>query len=225
MAVSFRQGILALLVFGISFGFVEAAVVVYIRAFTAPHREAAGLARDDLFPVLTPRKGPVPEEVVRMWRVERLREVATLALLWSAGMALGRTRTARIAVFLVAFGLWDFAFYLGLRYLIEWPPSLMTPDLLFLLPVPWWGPVLAPLMAAALMVAGGSRYLWKPFLVRAGHWVGMAGGSLIMILAFCWDAQLLLHGGIPERFEWPLYLTGLGTALAAITHAWRAGRV
>lgn len=223
--MSFRQGILALLVFGISFGFIEAAVVVYLRTLTAPHREAAGLERDELFPVLTPRRGPVPEEVVRVWRAERLREFATLALLWSAGMALGRTGTARFAVFLVAFGLWDIFFYAGLRYLIEWPASLMTPDLLFLLPVPWWGPVLAPLLAATVMIVGGSLYLWKPFEVRAQHWAGILTGSLVMIVAFCWDAQLLLDGGVPGEFVWPIYLMGLSITLGATAHAMRTGRV
>lgn len=219
MAVSFRQGILALLIFGISFGFIEAAVVVYLRALSAPYREAAGLAKDELFPVLTPRKGPVPEEVIRIWKAERLREGATLALLWSAGMALGRTGTARFAVFLVAFGLWDIFFYAGLRYLINWPASLMTPDLLFLLPVPWWGPVWAPLLAAVVMVAGGSLYLWRPFRVRLWHWAGILAGSAVMTVAFCWDAQLLLDGGVPDRFVWPLYLAGLATTVAATAHA------
>lgn len=224
MAVSFRQGILALLVFGISFGFIEAAIVVYLRTLTAPHRQAAGLARDELFPVLTPRKGPVPEEVVRVWRAEQLREAATLALLWSAGMALGKTGTARFAVFLVAFGLWDIFFYAGLRYLIQWPASLLTPDLLFLLPVPWWGPVLAPLLAASVMVGGGCLYLWRPFRVGAWHWAGIFSGSAMMIVAFCWDAQLLLEGGVPGRFVWPVYLTGLGIAVAATSAARRTGR-
>ena len=225
MTVSFRQGILALLVFGISFGFIEAAVVVYLRALSAPYREAAGLAKDELFPVLTPRKGPVPEEVIRIWRAERLREAATLALLWSAAMALGKTGTARFAVFLVAFGLWDIFFYAGLRYLIDWPTSLMTPDLLFLLPVPWWGPVIAPLLAATAMVAGGSLYLWKPFRVGLLHWVGIAAGCLVMIVAFCWDAELLLNGRVPGTFVWPIYLTGLSIALGATAHAMRTGRV
>ena len=224
MAVSFRQGILALLVFGISFGFIEAAIVVYLRALTAPYREAAGLAKNELFPVLTPRKVHVPEEVIQIWKAERLREAATLTLLWSAGMAMGRTGTARFAVFLVAFGLWDIFFYAGLRLLINWPDSLMTPDLLFLLPVPWWGPVLAPLLAASVMVAGGSLYLWRPFRVRAWHWAGILAGSAVMIAAFCWDAQLLLDGEVPRVFVWPIYLAGLGMTLASTAAAWRTGR-
>ena len=57
----------------------------------------------------------------------------------------------RAAALLWAFGIWDATYYLGLEILAQWPPSILTQDVYFLLPEPWGGPVWVPLLADALM--------------------------------------------------------------------------
>ena len=52
----------------------------------------------------------------------------------------------------IVFGAWDLSFYATLRVLTGWPASLMTWDLLFLIPVPWVGPVLAPSIVSIMTV-------------------------------------------------------------------------
>ena len=77
-------------------------------------------------------------------------------MLGSVGWLAGQTRRSRAALAIVAFGTWDIFYYVFLVPLTGWPRSLLDWDILFLLPLPWWGPVLAPMLIASLMVAGGT---------------------------------------------------------------------
>jgi hypothetical protein len=56
----------------------------------------------------------------------------------------------------LAFGVWDIFYYVFLKVLTGWPHSLMDWDILFLLPLPWWGPVIAPVSIAVLMILWGT---------------------------------------------------------------------
>ena len=56
----------------------------------------------------------------------------------------------------IAFGVWDIFYYVFLKIIYDWPKSLFDWDILFLLPLPWWGPVLAPVCIAALMIVWGT---------------------------------------------------------------------
>ena len=64
----------------------------------------------------------------------------------------------RLGAFLVAFGVWDIAYYVALCALLGWPRHLGEMDLLFLIPPgPWWmQPVWVPVAISCLMVAGGA---------------------------------------------------------------------
>ena len=55
--------------------------------------------------------------------------------------------------FIYCFGLWDLVYYGFLKLSLDWPDSFLTWDILFLLPVPWVGPVLAPCIVAVTMCA------------------------------------------------------------------------
>ena len=77
-------------------------------------------------------------------------------MLAAAGLAIAGNFRQWLAGFMISFGVWDIFYYVFLRLLIGWPESLMTWDLLFLLPVPWVGPVIAPvLVSLSMIVAGG----------------------------------------------------------------------
>jgi len=69
--------------------------------------------------------------------IEHVREAATLALLAAVAIAVGKSADRSFAAFLIAFGVWDLSFYAFLKLLIHWPASLLTWDVLFLVPVPW----------------------------------------------------------------------------------------
>jgi hypothetical protein len=143
--------------YAIAMGWLEAVVVVYIRSLL-------GLAH---------RGGvPAPSEIMNRFKAlpwlmptEQTREAATLIMLVTAACLAADRLRPRIGSFLVMFGVWDLAYYLGLYALIRWPPDLAAMDLLFLIPPhPWWyQPVWVPVVISIGMVGLGARlYLAKP---------------------------------------------------------------
>jgi hypothetical protein len=216
----------ALFLFGISFGYLEAAVVVYLRAIYDPirHQLHPGRAEGELFPLISPQEladsGP---ENPRRLLIEIGREAATIAMLAAFGLAAGRNFNQRMAAFAVVFGFWDIFFYVFLRLMIHWPQSLFTWDILFLIPLPWVGPVLAPVIVAlTLVVCGLVSLRLRGMPARPLEWMVMIAGGLIVILAFVWDFRNTMAGGLPNPFNWPLFLAGEAIALAAFLSAvWR----
>jgi hypothetical protein len=201
-----RRGILGLILFGIAFGFVEAAVVVYLRTLTEPIRVSLGFPPGSLFPLFT-RAQVAPRMFLA--KVELAREAATILMLASVAATIAKNRRSWLAAFGVAFGVWDLAFYASLKVLIAWPQSWMTWDILFLLPVPWIGPVLAPIIIAASLVAGGLIALLRQ-PPKAG-WLStllLTAGGVIVFIAFIWDWEHIASGGMPRSFPWLIFLTG-----------------
>ena len=58
-------------------------------------------------------------------------------MLATVGSAAGRTAVGKFAFFLFLFGVWDIFYYIWLKVFLHWPASLLTWDVLFLIPVPW----------------------------------------------------------------------------------------
>ncbi|HLK19259.1 MAG TPA: hypothetical protein VKT81_09890 [Bryobacteraceae bacterium] len=215
----------ALLLFGISFGYLEAAVVVYLRAIYDPIRERIhpGRALQDLFPLISPDelKATGPENEQRL-KIEIGREAATILMLAAFGMAAGKNFNQRMAAFAIAFGIWDISFYGFLRLMIGWPQSLFTWDILFLIPLPWVGPVLSPVIISAMLIGCGTTSLLRGGLpAKPWQWLAMLSGGLVVIVAFIWDFRNITTGGQPNPFNWPLFLAGGGIALAAFIAAAR----
>jgi hypothetical protein len=147
-------------------------------------------------------------------------------MLAAAGLAIARNFRQWLAGFMISFGVWDIFYYVFLRLLIGWPASLMTWDILFLVPVPWVGPVLAPVIIAVSMIAAGAAILWRdrnrrPIAFGIIHWAMIFGGGLIVIVAFCWDWRHTSAGGLPNPFNWPLFAVGEAIGIFGFLHAFR----
>jgi hypothetical protein len=220
-----KRHVIAVLFFGISFGYVEAAIVTYLRPQFFAVRAAYGQQGRDLFPLLTLQQvkaaGP---EILRMTRTEIIREVATLAMLGAVAAAAGGTFRQWLAFFLLDFGAWDIAFYVFLKVLIDWPGSLLTWDILFLIPVPWTGPVIAPIFVALTMLGTGFAILhWESGAKSSGlrgiHWTGICAGGVLILAAFMWDYRNIMAGGMPNPFHWWLFALGESMWLVALAHA------
>ena len=223
--VSMFRTLAALVLFGISFGYLEAAVVVYLRAIYDPIRQQLhpGSRPGDLFPLISPDQlaaaGP---ENPRRLAIEVGREAATIIMLAAVGLAAGRNFRQSLAAFAIVFGLWDLFFYVFLRLMIGWPESLFTWDILFLIPLPWVGPVIAPILISLTLIACGFYSLIIGGLpARLWQWLGMIAGGLIVILSFMWDFRNTTNGGLPNPFNWPLFLSGEAIALVAFIAAAR----
>jgi hypothetical protein len=216
---------LALVLFGIAFGYVEAAIVVYLRHIYDPLRAHLypGRAPGDLFPLI-PVERLAPEHL-RLLGAELGREAATLLMLAGVGLLAARRSRQWLAGFAIAFGVWDIAFYVFLKILLDWPASLLTWDILFLIPVPWVAPVLAPVLVSAVMIASGfialrADWAGRPIDAHGWHWSGLLVGALAIIASFTWHYRTLMAGSPPEHFDWPIFFAGLLTGAGTFAHAW-----
>ncbi len=142
-------------VYGTAMGWLEAVVVVYIRALLGMPRGEATPDPDTMLRAL--------RSVPWLMPTEQGREAATLLMLAAVGALAARTGRGRLGAFLVAFGIWDITYYVALRLLVDWPASLLTRDLLFLIPPhPWWvQPVWVPIAISCLMIAGGAGLMGR----------------------------------------------------------------
>jgi hypothetical protein len=192
--------------FAIAMGYLESAVVVYLREIFYPE----GFA----FP-LKLMSGKIAI-------TEIYRELATILMLAAIGYLSGRNRMQRFGVFLYAFGIWDIFYYIFLKLLIGWPESLLTWDILFLVPVTWVGPVLAPSINALTMcVLGGMIFYYEDqdtrVRIRPLHWALLIVGSLVIIASYTYDYNgSMLASYVPAKFNWWIFGAGQSMLILAI---------
>ncbi len=194
--------------YAVAMAWAEAAVVFYLRTMI-----------DRLDPY---QANPLPVST-GLGLAEIVREAATLVMLFTVGALAGRTWRSRLGYTLLAFGVWDIAYYLWLVPLTAWPTSLGDWDILFLIPLPWWGPVWAPTSIAVLMIVFGAtvargdspeRPLWPG---RISTCAAVMGGVLALYVFMADAIRLVLTGGglpelrdlLPPWFNWPLFLAAL----------------
>ena len=120
----------------VSMAFVESAVVIYLRELYYP----AGFD----FPMVS-----MPGRIAL---TEILREIATLIMLLAMGFLAGKNARQRFAWFIYSFAIWDLFYYVFLKLVLDWPSSWFTWDILFLVPIVWTGPVLAPVLVSLTMI-------------------------------------------------------------------------
>ncbi|PYR92361.1 MAG: hypothetical protein DMF84_12625 [Acidobacteria bacterium] len=205
--------------FAAAMAWVESACVYYLR-----------LLVDRVQPY---QPDPLPI-VGALGNVELLREAATLMMLLTTGMLAGRTWQRRIGYMAIAFGVWDILYYVFLWIMSDWPASLLDWDILFLLPLPWWGPVLAPVSIALLMIAWGTLATQWPDRAAAAEltpalWVSSSIGIALALGVFMADALIALPDGrdavtrvLPTSFNWPLLAVALLLMAAPVANlGWR----
>ncbi len=209
--------------------FLESSVVVYLREILYPE----GFR----FPL-----NPISPELAI---TEILREAATLVMLLAVGIIAGKTPTRRFGWFIYSFGIWDIFYYIFLYLLLGWPESLLTWDILFLIPTTWTGPVIAPVVLSVVMVflsmtIIGFAQSGINVAIKNREWGLLIAGSLIVILAFIWDYSSFIFDHftldelihltgkkalydlgmqyIPGSFNWFLFSLGMSVILSGI--AW-----
>ncbi len=153
-----------LVAFAAAFGFVEAAVVFDLRhVIGSPRSYSLGhyhtLLNLGFITFVSSVHSLLPPA---LGRVEVARESATMVMLLGVAWLAGTTTRQRIGAYLVAFSVWDLTYYLFLRIIDAWPTSLFTRDVFFLVPVPWIGPVVTPLVIFLVVLAIGIRLYRAP---------------------------------------------------------------
>jgi hypothetical protein len=197
-------------IFGITMGYFEASVVVYLRAIWYPEGFSFPLAEGRLDLIL----------------VELGREAMSVGMLIALGVLAGRTFFERFGLFCFAFGVWDILYYVFLKLMLDWPESLLTWDILFLIPVPWVGPVWAPVLCSLcfivsciLIVRAEDRK--RPLRPNPLEWAMAICGGMIVILSFCEESVDILRGGVPVSFAWRLFLPGMALGVFAFARAYK----
>lgn len=222
-----KRTVLALLLFGTAFGYLEAAVVGYLRVLHEPARQQfhPGRPPGDLFPLLTLEQlRAAGGQQQRTLAIEIGREAATILMLAAMGLAIAENAGQWAAGFVISFGAWDIAFYIFLKLLLGWPASLFTWDILFLIPVPWVGPVLAPVLVSAAMLAAGVWHLrsearGETVGIGMGHWAGIVTGGAVIVVSFAWDYRRIMAGEMPRPFPWSLFALGIALGAGSYTRA------
>jgi hypothetical protein len=188
---------LLVVIFATAMAWVESAVVFYLRVFI-----------DRIQPY---QLDPLPVSF-GFGQAELVREAATMLMLVCIGWLAGSNGRARFGYAMLAFGVWDILYYGFLVVLSGWPSSLLDWDILFLIPVPWWGPVLAPVSIAGLMVLTGSAITQMPAWPRLPAWMVSLMGAVLALYTFMADALSVLRDGpsavrgvLPASFNWPVF--------------------
>lgn len=201
----FLKRALIVTAYALAMAYLESAVVVYLQ-------RALAMTPATLFPLRS------QSVLGNLGSIEVGREFATLVMLVTVGWLAGRSPLERFAWVAVAFGIWDIGYYYFLWVFIGWPKSVRTYDLLFLIPVPWVAPVLAPMLVSVALIVFGlaaARFLncgWQlRFTLKSG--VLMLAGGVVVVISFTWHFKAILDGAVPRSFAWPIFIFGMVLAI------------
>jgi hypothetical protein len=195
-------------IFSIAFAYIEAAVVIYLRQIFYP----TGFT----FPLTNFPNSALWE---RLLLTEIGREIATLVIVFTSSWLFGRSIQERFAFFLVIFGVWDIFFYVWLKLFLNWPASLMDWDILFLIPIIWAGPVLAPILVSFALISFAIVILFlcsyaMPVKLTRCDWFGLIFAGIMVVVSFCIAGLHITKSDFRSYFYWPLFTSGYMLAIA-----------
>jgi hypothetical protein len=210
-----RASYIALWVFALAFGWMEAATVVYLRA-TSP--TVANPVVGVQFPFVLISERLLAAEIVR--------EACTMLILGAVAWLAARRWAGRVGAFLFVFGVWDLVYYVVLRLISGWPGALTNPDILFLIPSPWIAPVWAPALIAAIFVAAGSYLYWNDERARQytpGDVAMLIVSAAAIIGSFLVEWRAVLGGEALRDFRPWLYWIALALGAGWFVRVERRG--
>ncbi len=121
-----------------------------------------------------------------------------------------------------------------LKIIYDWPKSLFDWDILFLIPLPWWGPVIAPVSIAVLMIVWGTLVTRDAVrdqvpATTSIWWPVSALGIALALYVFMADSFHAVSQGVtvpgavlPTVFNWPLFAVAVTLMAAPVAQlAWR----
>jgi len=214
-------------IFSIAMALLEAAVVIYLRELYYPTGFTVAMKL-------------IKEQILI---TELAREAATIIMLYALAIIAGRTTIERFSYFLLSFAVWDIFYYFWLKIFLNWPQGLFTWDILFLLPITWLAPVLAPLLCSATMIILSLVLLHinqqkQNYHLKRSDWLLFASGSFLILYTFIKDySSIIIQNGwvlemqsllknqkfrdltsnyIPATYDWPVFGIGFGIILLSI---------
>ncbi|MBD3252892.1 hypothetical protein GF386_04125 [Candidatus Pacearchaeota archaeon] len=220
-------------IFGAAMAFIETLIVVYLRMLYYPEG-----FKFPLNPYIEPW----------VYSVEWFREFFTIVMLACIAVLAARKFSERFAYFMYSFAVWDIFYYIWLKVILDWPASFLIWDLLFLIPIPWLGPVIAPLTCSVMMIVFAYIILdfadkGKNTEIHKNEWILLIIGSLILLYTWLIDyARLIISNGflgdffnlltnsefqrivenfVPVSYNWIMFFIGILVIIIAIVIYYR----
>ncbi len=193
---SLRRRVLTVSFFSVAFAYIEATVVVYLRALFYEQGFVFPLADFSTIEGFGP-----------FLLIEIGREAATLVLILTASLLIARDFRRRLAYFMIIFAVWDIFYYIWLKVLIGWPVSIMDWDVLFLMPAAWAGPVLAPVITSVTMLFISAILLGKRVLnVTRVRGIAFIITAILIVICFCVAGRGITEADYRSYFSWPIFI-------------------
>jgi hypothetical protein len=151
------------------------------------------------------------------------------------GVISGKNFREKFSYFLFTFAIWDIFYYVWLKILLNWPSSLFTWDILFLIPVPWIGPVLSPIICSLTMILISMTIInleenGYKVKIKLYEWLLVFSGAFIILYTFIYDYSKIIFNEIlkfglknlikniefwnkisqfiPTKFNWLFFIIG-----------------
>jgi len=207
---SYASRLMYVMLFAVAMGYFEAVVVVYLREIFYPEG------------FTLPLKTIPP----RLMVIELCREASTVVMLAVVAALAAKKFWERFGWFIILFGVWDIFYYIFLKVTLNWPATFTDWDILFLIPLPWFGPVIAPVLIAVVMTVVGisitklcrDGYDFRP--TKPG-WILSIAGTAVLLYSFMCDLEAGWCGKMPRPYSYPLLVVGLVLYCAAYGHVRR----
>ena len=198
----------AVIIFSVAMAFWEASVVIYLRELYYPN--------GFVFPLRI-----MPANI---YNIELVREAATIVMLAAIGWLSAKSFMSRFACFMIAFGIWDIFYYVFLKVTLNWPANILQWDILFLIPLPWVGPVLAPVIISFLLIGTGIYVLFREsgqnlIIITKWRWALFALSALVIIGSFLTNTKAMINQTVPTSFHWEIFTIGLLLGIGGFTKA------
>ena len=198
--LSVKTRLISVSLFAIAMGLLEAICVVYIRQ------------------ILIPLDGSLNEIILSNYdlTIEIIREITTMVMLITIAILAAYNWRTRLSMFFLAFGVWDIFYYIGLKLFLDWPTTtIMEWDALFLIPVNWYGPVLAPVLISIYFIIVSVTIILREATGKKMHITKPV--ILLQLLTFItWyysftkDSNMISEFGFESAtYSWLLFIWGI----------------
>ena len=211
---SIKTRLISVILFAIAMGLLEAICVVYIRQ------------------IIFPPDGNLANTPISNFNfaLEAIRESMTIIMLTTVSIVSAYNWRTRLAMFFLAFGIWDILYYVGLKIFLDWPASIMDWDTLFLIPVAWYSPILVPVLISLYFIIG-SIFI----ILKEGNGTKLRFNFTVVILQFLgfvvWFYSFIQHsstmseiGYANAEYSWALFFLGLILGVSSLTIAFQLGK-
>jgi hypothetical protein len=162
--------------------------------------------------------------------LEAIRESMTIIMITTLSILAAFNWRTRLAMFFLAFGIWDIFYYVGLKIFLDWPATIMDWDTLFLIPVAWYSPIIVPVLISTYFIIGSifiilhesnGTNLRFNFTVVILQFLGFA----VWFYSFVNNSAMISENGYANvEYSWALFFLGLIFGISSLIAAFMLGK-